>query len=107
MPPPGDADDRGDGVGVGERLGGQAQPEVGGVVVEQVEEFGPAQRPVFVGEPDSAVQLGLAGQASLQPTEPRPQLATHPPRTGFYPRVPDGNPVGALAPHPTCCSPCD
>jgi hypothetical protein len=36
-------------------------------MVEHVEEFGPAQRPVFVGEPDSAVQLGVAGQASLQP----------------------------------------
>jgi len=60
----GDADDCGERVGVGERLGGQAQAEASGVALEQ-EQFAAAQWAVFVGESDPAVELGVAGQATL------------------------------------------
>jgi len=61
----GDAGDRSQSVRIAERAFGQLQAEFGGMTAQQFQEFELAEWPVFVGEPDPAVQLGVAGQAPV------------------------------------------
>lgn len=61
----GDARDGGDGFGVGEVFGGQRE-EALPVVGEHEAQFVAAERPVVVGEADSAVELRVARQARFE-----------------------------------------
>jgi len=64
--PAGDARDCCDGFSVSEVFGGEVEAELVPVVGEHEAQLVGAERPVVVGKPDAAVELGVAGEAFLE-----------------------------------------